>query len=187
MSDSNDPQVAHTSGDGIEEYDNHLPNWWLYTLFGAVVFAGGYWFYYHVFEKGPSATQAWREEVAAIDARTGNAKPVSAAELVDMSKDAASVAEGKQLFTTTCVACHGPAGGGIVGPNLTDEFWIHGGAPEQIYNTVKNGVPVKGMAAWGPQLGANRVKAVVSYVLTLRNTNVAGGKAPQGEKYAATP
>jgi cytochrome c oxidase cbb3-type subunit 3 len=188
MSDAK-PQarVVHETGDGIQEYDNHLPNWWLYTLYGTVIFAVGYWFYFQVFQVGEPSVVAWRREVAEIAARTGQTVPVSAAQLVDMSRDPTVTGEGKQVFATTCVACHGPSGGGVVGPNLTDEYWLHGGAPDQIYATIRDGVPTKGMPAWGPQLGPTRTQAVAAYVLTLRNTNIPGGKPPQGDKFAQAP
>ncbi len=184
MSDPNEERVVHTSGDGIEELDNRLPNWWLGTFFGAIVFGLGYWFYFQVFQVGETTQATWRREVAEIAQRSGQDVPVTALQLMELSKDAQVVADGKALFTSTCVACHGAAGGGAVGPNLTDEFWLHGGAPEQVYATVKDGAPVKGMPAWGPQLGVARAQAVTAYVLTLRNTNVPGGKPPQGDRFA---
>ena len=185
MSDKGlEQKVVHSTGDGIEEYDNHLPNWWLLTFFGAVVFGMGYWFYFQVFQVGEASQAQWRREVAEIAAKSGQNIPVTSQQLVDLSKDPAVLAEGKALFTSTCIACHGPAGGGVVGPNLTDEYWLHGGAPDQIYASVRDGVAIKGMPAWGPQLGVTRVQAVTAYVLTLRNTNVPGGKPPQGDKFA---
>ncbi len=185
---SSDPgteqKVVHVTGDGIEEFDSHLPNWWLVTFFGAIVFSIGYWFYFQVFQIGETNQAAWRREVAEIAERSGQNVPVTAQQLAELSKDPAVLAEGKQIFVSTCVACHALNGGGVVGPNLTDEYWIHGGGPEQIYATVKDGVPVKGMPAWGPQLGATRAQAVTAYVLTLRNTHAPGGKPPQGDKFA---
>lgn len=183
MAEMEEQKVVHEV-DGIQEYDNHLPNWWLVTLFGAVLFAVGYWFYFHVFQIGEPSMVAWRREVAELAAKSGKEVPMTAAQLMDLSKDPSVLADGKQIFTTTCVPCHGPGGGGVIGPNLTDEYWIHGGAPDQIYATVRDGNPLKGMPSWGPQLGATRVQAVTAYVLTLRNTNVPGGKPPQGDKFA---
>jgi len=170
--------------DGIEEFDNHLPNWWLATLFGAIAFACMYWFYFHVFDLGEQPARAYRREMAALAEKQGKDVAVTGEALVDMSKDAAVVADGAAVFTSTCVACHAANGGGNVGPNLTDEFWLHGGSPEQIYQSVRDGYPAKGMPAWGPQLGGRRVQAAAVYVLTLRNSNVPGGKPPQGEKFA---
>ena len=171
--------------DGIEEYDNHLPNWWLATLYGAIVFAGAYWFYFHVFEIGEQPTRAYRREMSELALRQGKSVPVTGEALVDMSKDGPLVADGAAIFASTCVACHGPKGGGNVGPNLTDEYWIHGGAPEQIYLSVHDGYALKGMPAWGAQLGDKRVETVAAYVLSLRNSHAPGGKPPQGDKYAA--
>ncbi len=171
--------------DGIQEYDNHLPNWWLYTLYGAIVFSVFYWFHFHVFENGESLTRTYRREMAALAERQGKSVPVTSDALADMAKDPTVVGEGGSIFAANCVSCHGPAGGGGIGPNLTDNFWIHGGGGEEIYKSVKEGYPTKGMLAWGQQLGDKRVQAVSAYVLTLRGTNVAGGKAPQGDPWPA--
>ena len=94
-----------------------------------------------------------------------------------------NAAAGKVTFTANCGTCHTLKASGSVGnigPNLTDKTWLHGGKPAQIFKTVNEGVLTKGMAAWGPQLGTDKVQNVVAYVLTLKDTNVAGGKAPQG-------
>jgi cytochrome c oxidase cbb3-type subunit III len=171
--------------DGIQELDNKLPRWWLYTLYGAIVFAAGYWFTYHVAAFGESPLEAYKGELdraAALEAanlKVGEATPEA---LVELSKDPRATALGKQVFTSTCAACHRQDGGGIVGPNLTDEYWLHGGAPEKIYATVARGVPDKGMPAWQPQLGPLRTQAVAAYVIQLRGTNAPGGKPPQGER-----
>lgn len=178
-------QVIHEV-DGIQEYDNKLPNWWLYTLYGSMLFAAGYWFHYQTSGFGdlPSAEyQKDMDKAAAVAAARIKAAGVITPEtLAALAKDKGTVAQGKQVFAQTCVACHRADGGGVVGPNLTDEFWIHGSAPDKIYKTITTGVPDKGMPAWGPQLGADRVQAVTAYVISIRGTNVPGGKAPQGER-----
>ncbi len=171
--------------DGIQEYDNKLPNWWLYTLYGAIVFATGYWYSYEILGAGASPQQAYQAELdreaaeKATQLTVGEATPEA---LVALSKDPNAVALGKQVFTSTCAACHRNDGGGVVGPNLTDDFWLHGSSPDKIYKTIASGVPDKGMPAWQPQLGALKTQAVTAYVLGLKGTNVAGGKAPQGER-----
>jgi len=180
---SQENQVVHVV-DGIEEYDNHLPNWWLLTLYGAIVFAVGYWGYYHTFAAGELPTQAYRRELAEMAERLGKSVPLTEAALVDMSKDPQALAEGQQLFVATCAACHGANGGGTVGPNLTDTAWLHGGNAEAILKSVQEGYPQKGMPAWGAQLGSRKTPLVTAYVLSLRNTNVPGGKPPQGETAA---
>ena len=170
--------------DGIQEYDNKLPNWWLYILYGSVVFGFGYWFTYQIggFAELPKAAYDSEQDriAAAAPSKTGGAATPES--LMALSRDRGTLARGKQIFAQTCVACHRADGGGIVGPNLTDEFWIHGGAPEKVYKIVSEGVPDKGMVAWGPQLGADRVQAVSALVICLRNTNIPGGMAPQGER-----
>lgn len=171
--------------DGIQEYDNKLPNWWLYTLYGAIGFAIVYWYTYQTAGIGQSPTEAYKAEVdralaeQAMQIKVGEATPEA---LAALSKDPVAAALGKQVFVSTCAACHRADGGGMVGPNLTDDFWLHGGAPDKIYRTISTGVPDKGMPAWQPQLGALKTQAVAAYVLGLRGKNVAGGKAPQGER-----
>lgn len=177
---SGEDRVIHEV-DGIQEYDNQLPNWWLATLFISIVFAVGYFYVYHqgqLTDLPNAAYQKESERLAAEEAkRTG---VVTSAALLSLSRDGTKVSEGKSAFESTCAACHRADGGGNIGPNLTDGFWLHGGSPENIYTTISKGVADKGMAAWGPQLGSDRVQAVTAYILTLRGTNVAGGKAPQG-------
>ncbi len=187
MSSPEKDEIVHRYGD-IEEMDNELPKWWLYILYGSIVFAFGYWFHYQVFRSGESPTQAYAREVEAARAveadRVRAAGVMSNEALLTLSRDTATVAKGKDVFAQTCVACHGANGGGTIGPNLTDSAWIHGGAAQNVFATVRDGVIAKGMPVWGPQLGAERVQAVTAYVLTLRNTNVPGGKAPQGTNEA---
>jgi cytochrome c oxidase cbb3-type subunit III len=173
--------------DGIQEYDNKLPLWWQYTLYGAMAFALVYWFHYEVLKSGKSQKQEFEQEMAAVRAAQAEKAKASGLlrkpeTLITMSKDGATVAKGKEVFATTCAACHRADGGGVIGPNLTDEFWLHGNAPNNIFDCVHDGITAKGMPAWGPQLGQDKVAAVVAYVLTIQNTNAPGGKAPQGEK-----
>ena len=174
-------QVIHEY-DGIEEYDNKLPSWWLFTFYGAIVFAVGYWFTFHVFEAADLPMQAYRRDVAVAAEREGKSVVMTSPELVALSRDPAVVKDGEKLFAQTCVPCHGPKAGGTIGPNLTDEYWLHGGAPEKIYATIHDGFVPKGMPAWGAQLGNIQVQSLTAYVLTVRNTNLPGGKAPQGER-----
>lgn len=171
--------------DGIQEYDNRLPNWWLYTLYGALIFAAGYWYHYHSGGFGEHPAAEYKAEVErelaaqANQIQVGEATPEA---LVALVKDANAVALGGQVFASTCAPCHRGDGGGVVGPNLTDEYWLHGGAPDKIYKTVAAGVPDKGMPAWQAQLGALKTQAVTAFVMSLKGKNVADGKAPQGDR-----
>ncbi len=176
-----DEVVVHEV-DGIQELDNNLPNWWLATFFLTIVFGIGYYYYYEVFDGEPSA-RAYRRELAERMAAQGQSAPVTADMLEDLSHDGVKMGESAALFTSTCASCHGPGGGGTVGPNLTDNFWLHGGSPEKIYASIRDGYPTKGMPEWGKQLGEAKIPMLTAYVLNLRGTNVAGGKAPQGEKF----
>lgn len=178
-------QVVHEY-DGIQEYDNKLPSWWLLTFYGAIVFAVGYWFTFHVFEAADLPMQAYRKDMAAAAEREGKSTVMTAPELLALSRDPAVVKDGEKLFVETCVSCHGPKAGGNIGPNLTDEYWLHGGDPEKIYATIHDGFVSKGMPAWGAQLGNTQVQSLTAFVLTLRDTNLPGGKAPQGEHEIVT-
>jgi cytochrome c oxidase cbb3-type subunit 3 len=169
--------------DGIVEHDNKLPLWWQMTLYGAVAFAMIYWFGRRL-NVIPSPDQAYALEVAAQRAADADAArkrgTIDDATLATLGRDPATVARGKAIFTTTCAPCHRADAGGIIGPNLTDAYWIHGSKPTNIFHCVDDGVPSKGMPTWGPQLGEERVETVVAYVLSVQGTNVPGGKAPQG-------
>jgi cytochrome c oxidase cbb3-type subunit III len=169
--------------DGIQEYDNKLPNWWLWILYGSIVFALAYWVVFHTLHVGKLPRESFQKEmVAAAEAQLAR---MSAGGLTDeslrlMSTIPAKVAEGRKIFEQYCVVCHGDQGQGLVGPNLTDNYWIHGSKPLDHYRVVTSGVPAKGMAAWGNQLGPSRVETVVAYVLSIEGKNVPG-KAPEGQ------
>jgi len=173
--------------DGIREYDNPPPPWIMMLLYGSLVFAVGYWMYYHTFGVGSLPHKDYAVEVgraAEQQLAKMSQQELSDASLLLMSQVPAQVAEGKQVYDQFCVACHTPDGSGSVGPNLTDGYWLHGGRPMQIHHTVTHGVPDKGMVAWQNQLGPARIQKVVAYLLTMKNTN-RPGKAPQGEPEAA--
>ena len=176
-------QVLDHDYDGIQEYDNRLPNWWLWTLWGTIVFAVGYWLAFHTYgwAMNPVARYEASMEVAGPMADIAS-RGLSEEDLVALSGDPSVLEEGKAVYVQYCQVCHLPEGQGLVGPNLTDDYWIHGGTAIDMHNTIVNGVVEKGMAAWGRQLGPERVDAVVAHLLTLRGTNVEG-KEPQGDLY----
>lgn len=165
-------EIVHVY-DGIEEADNALPRWWLATFFFTIVFGLVY------FRIGPSTRQEYVTEMAAHMSEGG---VVTDDALVMLSGDPSTVEQGHQTFVQNCVVCHGDRAQGNIGPNLTDDSWLHGGAPANIYTTVRDGVSTVGMPQWGPVLGDHSVQAVVAYVLTLRDTNVPG-RPPQGVVY----
>lgn len=165
--------------DGILEADNELPRWWLATFFGAIVFAGGYWFAYEAWNFADTPRE---EYAAAMEAAAASGGEVTEELLAMVAGQDDRVAEGATTFATSCAACHGARGEGQIGPNLTDNAWIHGGAPTQIHTTVAQGVGTAGMPAWGPVLGDRQVQSVVAFILSIRDTNVPGREA-QGEVY----
>lgn len=164
--------------DGIYEADNGLPNWLTAIFFGTTAFAVAYWFYYQEFEIGQQPGEAY---AAAMQEKLESVPEMSDEELRAMADDPEVVSAGRGVFVTNCAACHEENGGGKIGPNLTDDHWIHGGSANAIHNVVQEGVAAKGMPAWGPTLGPEKVQQVTAYVMTLRGTNVEGGKEAEGE------
>jgi cytochrome c oxidase cbb3-type subunit 3 len=167
--------------DGIEEADNQLPTWWLWTFFGTVAFSVAYWFYYHGLEMAPVPSLAYLEEKAAAASAAG--LDLDDAQVDALVSDVGLRRDGQQVFKSNCAVCHGDRAEGKIGPNLTDAFWIHGGSPSAIFGVIRNGVPTKGMPEWGRTLGVRGTQAVAAYVLSLRDTNVPGGKGPEGERW----
>jgi len=189
MSEYQVDQEREHAYDGITEYDNKLPNWWLLTLYGAIVFSVIYWLVFHTLEIRQLPIDDYHAEMqAAAEAQLARMAEggLTNESLELMATITERVQAGDAMFQKYCVACHLERGQGSVGPNLTDPYWIHGGEPLAIHKIVMEGVPSKGMAAWGRQLGPRRVDEVVAYVLTLRNTNVPG-KAQEGTLFEGLP
>lgn len=161
------------SYDGIQEYDKRLPNWWLYTLYIMIVFWVGYWAYYEWLRVGPSDTQRIHAALAKVEAEKLASTPtIDDATLWQMSRNPTFVEAGRATFNSNCVACHLASlrgkgeNPGAIGPDLTDQVWIHGGRPTEIVHTITNGVQVKGMPTWGPVLGPKKITEVAAYVLS---------------------
>ncbi|MBX7149788.1 c-type cytochrome [bacterium] len=177
-------KVRHHSYDGIQEYDNMLPRWWVGTFVITVVFGFCYWLYYNTYAVGPTQEQEYQtaleEHKAEFGNKGGDEGPTDAA-LLAKSQDSHETEEGKKIFMTNCMACHGDKGQGVIGPNLTDKYWIHGGKPTQIHATVTNGVVEKGMLSWKGVLAPNQIDEVVAFIMTLQGTNPPGAKEPQGD------
>jgi len=175
--------------DGIQEYDNPMPKWWLYIFYASILFSGIYLL--NVIPGvgvGKGRLASYESEMAAARAKFAAAAPPPAAApvtdeaLLALAADPAQLALGKKVFVSTCASCHREDGGGIIGPNLTDEYWLHGGQPTQILATVMNGVLDKGMPAWGEVLPPEDLKRAVAYITTLHDTHPANPKPPQGAK-----
>ncbi len=167
--------------DGIKEYDNPLPRWWLLTFYATIVFTFAYWGYYHVLGVGLMPEQALAAENAEAQKRSDAlAASITDEKLVAMSKDPQIVARGKAVFAQNCVACHLDQAQGSIGPNLTDAYWIHGNRALEIRKVISQGVLEKGMTAWQSVLGDSKINDVVAYILSIKNTSI-HGKEPQGE------
>ena len=164
---SEDETLRHHSFDGIQEFDKRLPNWWLMTLYGAIIFWVGYWAYFQWFHVGLTGPQHVEQAMAKIEAaRLASAPTTDDASLWKMSRNPVFVEAGRATFNTTCASCHTDKLTGAIGPNLVDNLWIHGGKPSEIYTTVDKGVLAKGMPPWGPVIGAKKTAEVVAYVLS---------------------
>lgn len=172
--------------DGIRELDNKIPPWWTALFYGAIVFAVVYMIDYHVIGDGNVQINEYNTEVQAaaleLELLTKSGKMITE-ETVMFVDDAASLSAGKEIFDKNCAACHGFKGEGLVGPNFTDDYWIHGGSIKNMYAIISEGVPAKGMISWKSQLSPNQIQEVASYIRTLRGTNPPNQKAPEGEKW----
>jgi cytochrome c oxidase cbb3-type subunit III len=168
--------------DGIREYDNPLPGWWVMSFWASFVFAIGYVFYYSA-GNGVSVADGYATEMTAVraeQARQALGEKVSEESLAKLMLDSTLMADAKTLFTQRCTPCHGDQAQGVIGPNLTDAHWIHGqGALLDIHTTVSEGVADKGMPAWKMQLTPVQLRELAAFIGSLRGKNLPG-KAPEG-------
>jgi cytochrome c oxidase cbb3-type subunit 3 len=187
---SHAPPLMDHSYDGIQEYDNPLPGWWKAIFIGSIVFAAMYGFYFHIANWGSTPAQRYAADLAAFNDKKSMRDQAEAAHvnepaLARNAFDGKLVEHGAEVFATKCIACHAAEGRGLIGPNLTDSFQLHGSTRMDIFHTVHDGVSGTAMIAWGEQLAAADILDVVAYVTTLRGQNLDGGKAPQGERIEA--
>ncbi len=177
-SEEADGMLGHNY-DGIKELDNDLPLWWLYGFYLTIFFAATYMVDYHVLKSSPLSEEEYLEEMAYAEASIlKNEKSLQ--KKLEVRVDDEAMASGKKIYEMNCLACHGSDGGGTVGPNLTDNYWINGGSFDDIFEIIKNGVPEKGMIAWNTMLNPTQIQEVTSYIMTLEEVE---GKSPQGELY----
>lgn len=171
--------------DGIRELDNHLPPWWKWMFYLSIVFAVVYIFLYHVSGSLPlqaaeydiEITEAAAIKEAKMASNTGDSIDENN---VTIAKSPSALFDGEEIFVTSCAPCHKKTGAGGIGPNLTDDYWLHGASINEIYKTIKYGVPEKGMIAWEAVLAPKQIRNVSSYILTLKGSNPPDPKAPQG-------
>ncbi|HLT46147.1 MAG TPA: cbb3-type cytochrome c oxidase N-terminal domain-containing protein [Rubricoccaceae bacterium] len=181
------PIMAGHKYDGIREYDNPMPGWWSWTFVATIVFAVVYGLGLHAFgwidtyEDDLAEAQAELARIREVYASTGPAFKTDPGALRAYAADPAYVQAGAAVFATTCAACHGDAGQGLIGPNLTDAYWLHGNAPEDVYRVISDGVPANGMPAWDGMLSEEEQAQAMAFVLSLQGTDPPNPKEPQGE------
>lgn len=181
--------------DGIKELDNPIPAWFMYLFYVTIAFAVGYLLIYHVFGVGQLQYEEYKTEIATAAkekavflAKSGDKVDENT---VKLTTDAGTLAAGKAVFAERCAACHGASGQGMVGPNLTDDYWLHGNKIGEVFKTIRYGVQSKGMPMWESQLTPKQIADVANYIESIHGTNPANPKEPQGTKVAqqagATP
>lgn len=180
-----DPLLMDHEADGIRELDNNLPSWWVWLFYLTTIFAVIYLLYFHVLGKGDLMAAEYVKEMdignaiksVAITKFTGDIATL------EPSKEPAAITHGKQLFVKNCAPCHRDDAGGLVGPNLTDDYWIHGPQFADNLKTIWNGVPEKGMIAWKDQgMKPAEIIDVASYIYTLRGTKPPNPKLPENQQ-----
>ena len=173
--------------DGIRELDNNLPPWWKYGFYLTIVFAVVYLIHFHISNTGKLQIQEYEDQLTEAKLKMEEYKK-KAANLVDENNatlliDETSLGSGKSIFMDNCAACHGRSGEGGVGPNLTDDYWLHEGGVKNIFKSIKYGWPEKGMKSWQQDLGAKQIHEIASYIVSLHGTNPANAKEKQGILY----
>lgn len=185
MAQEKDLLIAHDY-DGIQELDNPIPAWFMYLFYGSIIFGIGYFLNYHVFKTAPLQYAEYRNEMAqaAIEKKAFLSKAANRVDenTVKLVHDPAVIASGAAIFKSTCAPCHGDHAQGNVGPNLTDDYWLHGGKINDLFKTIKYGVLAKGMPTWEKQLSPKQISDVANYIKSLQGSNPAGAKEPQGTK-----
>lgn len=177
------PIIEDHEYDGIQELDNPAPAWFQFLFYVTIVFAIIYMINYHMIGKQNASFDEYMQEVTVAQQQKDELIRTGALineNNVKVLTDAADIDKGKEIYNANCVSCHNADGGGGVGPNLTDKYWIHGGGIKNVFSTIKYGVPAKGMITWQTQLSPKQMNQVASYVLTFEGKTSANPKAPEG-------
>ena len=171
--------------DGIKELDNNLPPWWIYSFYISIFFAIIYLGHYHLFNTGDLMIAEYQNEL--LEAKQNIETKKASGDLViidetnvELLADASSIETGAKLYASLCAACHGSEGQGLVGPNLTDPYWVHGGEFKEIFSSIKYGIPEKGMIAWKSQLSPGQIQKVTSFIMSIKGSTPPNPKAPEG-------
>lgn len=181
-------KVEYVGGDdydGIRELNNNLPPWLKYVFYITIVFAVSYMISLWIFENDELIqAKEYAKDVAIAEEKLAELNTVVIDEsTIQIVNDESSLADGKETYDKICAVCHGKFGEGLVGPNFTDNYWIHGNSIQEMYNIVITGVIEKGMISYKDQLSGEQIQNVLSYIISLQGTNPPNQKAPEGEKY----
>jgi len=190
MADKPDDRLLEHDYDGIREYDNPMPRWWLWIFYASIIFVPVYYILPYPFGEGEGVIAQYEADVAAHSAAAPEIPQsvvVTDHDLHELGERPQVRALGKTVYETNCAVCHRVDGGGLIGPNLTDSAWIHGGSATAVRNTIATGVLAKGMPAWDRILRPEQLNAVTVYVISLRGTNPPAPKAPEGTVEPAKP
>ena len=179
--------------DGIKEYDNPMPGWLMAIWWGSLLFSAAYLMFYALsFGEGTMEAEfraQTQSDLVAVQAHfdANPLVPPSPAELLADARNQAVVDAGATRFTRSCASCHGDQAQGLIGPNLTDDRWLHGGSVEQMFQTIAKGWPSKGMPPWGRTLKPDELAALVSYIRSVQGSQPPNAKPPEGDPVAAEP
>lgn len=189
VADEKNIELDH-SYDGIKELDNHLPPWWKWLFYGTIGWAAIYIVVFHFSDTLPLSLEEYENEITMAEEQARKLSAAQPPAVIDESNltfthDAALIEKGKTVFVNnSCGSCHRNDGGGnTIGPNLTDEYWLHGGDVKSVFQTIKNGAVEKGMPAWGKSMSPEDVRNVSFFVMSLQGTKPANAKAAQGELF----
>ncbi len=177
-----DPLLLNHNYDGIQELDNPLPNWWLMTFLGAIIFGFLYFIHFHLTPRPSQYEEAMNEVASLTQKQNDSISAFDEKTFKDKMDNPETLLIGAQIFKDKCLACHGDKGQGLIGPNLTDKFWLHGGQPKDIYTVIDKGVLDKGMPNWDTQLKPEEILATTVFVHSLIGSDPPNAKAPQGEE-----
>jgi cytochrome c oxidase cbb3-type subunit 3 len=189
MEEEEDLLIDHTY-DGIQELDNPTPTWFNALFYSSIVFAIGYLLFYHVFGWGMTQDQEYLAEMQAAEKQRMEFLATSGTNIdensVELDLSPEMVIPGQEIYLQSCGVCHGNQGEGMIGPNLTDEYWLHGGDIKDIFRVVKYGVPDKGMVPWESSLTPVQIAQVSNFIASIGGTTPPNPKEPQGDKHEVT-
>jgi cytochrome c oxidase cbb3-type subunit 3 len=181
---TNDKFLEDHVYEGISELDNDLPTWYRFFFYVTILIAVAYLLRFHVYKTAPLQLEEYNNEFAVLELEDENSSDSVSIQLALAEENKGpGLAEGKKIFARSCAVCHLSKGEGLVGPNLTDEYWTHGGSIDDLILVINEGVPEKGMVSWKNQLTQSNINNVAHYILSLQGTNPPNAKAPQGDKY----